>query len=135
MTDDELRNWQDSDADYCDELHRHFKEFGGSDWIEASDEARRVYHLMSGREVDAYSVIGGILSAVAAYAEYVAYQDVAQVLGVERQYLESAVESLKKQDGVSPAIRATILLEKVEAAKLEFETFREKRRTQFSPKS
>lgn len=92
-----LLRWYESESDVCDDLHRHFEAFGEWDWLDVSDEARRVFNLMfpglyEQGPVEEFSPIDGVWTAAAAQAAHGAFAAVAAALGVDARALEAAVQ-------------------------------------------
>lgn len=81
VSEDDLRDWENSEM-VGDDLHCYFSNYKERDWLEISEEARRVYGLMFG-DIEKWSAIDGLLSAVAAAAAEGAFAAMSDALGVE----------------------------------------------------
>lgn len=102
-TEEILRNWEKTDEDVGDTLHRHFGEFGRWEWLDVNAEGLRVWNLMFEEAAETFSPIDDLISAVAGQAASGAYAAMAAALGVRADALELAVaEWSEKQDCPPP---------------------------------
>lgn len=86
-----LLDWENEKRDVCDDLHIHFKASGLLKWTDVAIEARRLWGLMFGEDIDRDSAIAGILDASSAQAFFGGIAMVAEAIGVDAGLLESVV--------------------------------------------
>lgn len=92
MTDNEIKNWQNAETDFEDELHKHFEGTERSDWIESAREGSRVYSLMFDVEIEGGSPIDGLFAAVAADASETVFRAVASAFGLTIEEVQQGLE-------------------------------------------
>jgi hypothetical protein len=94
-----LLDWENEDRDIFDDLFTYFeKEFGRHDCWDIADEGRRLWNLMFDECIEQQSVKDGLFKAITAHAEDCAFANVADVLGVDVNDLQCAVEEWHTKD-------------------------------------
>lgn len=124
MTDAEIEWCLDDayDKDISDELHIHFENtFGRWDWCEIGDEAKRIYELATGEELDDWCLTNSLFNAVAAQAKHGAYAAVAAALGLDAESLSMVVATWhENQDELPKPVSFSKLKKLIEQDKLEY---------------
>lgn len=85
------------DIDECDALHLHFGTVKFRDWCDVSDEGCRVFGLAvdgDSESIEQFSLIDGVISAVAAAGYNLAIDRAAKFLGVDRDSLYSCIDCI-----------------------------------------
>lgn len=97
-----ILRWEDVDVDEADELHLHFTALEESgqltDWIDVTDEGRRLWNMMFDDQVEEGSAIDSVLAAVAASGYELALRHIAKQLGVSLHAVKCALERSGKPD-------------------------------------
>ena len=122
---EEIKNWDAEDADdTSDLLHRYFGATNLRDWCAVADEGLRVHKLMFNEEVQQYSPLDALISAVAAQSAHGVYAALAAALGLEVKYLQFVLASwdeLEPHDPDPPAISIEEFMQRYKQEKAEWE--------------
>lgn len=122
-----MANWADDDyeEDLGDLLHVYFEATKMRDWVDIANEARDLWKFLFKEEVEMYSPIDELLSAVAAQAAEGIYAAVASALDLNPKYLRYVIapweEDIKGNDAVPAPITFTELKKRLKQEQKEWE--------------
>jgi len=86
-----LANWQSEENDYCDDIHHYFENLNVHYWPDVADEARVLWKVMFGDELEDGSPIDAIITGVAAQAADGVWRAVARAFGLNATLVECAL--------------------------------------------
>lgn len=122
---EEIRNWETTDEDLSDLLHRYFEKTGLRDWCDVAEEGRRLYAELFAIDVEKFSPMDDILSGVAAQASEGMCISMAAALGWDARILGLVLSHWNEPDENGEYKKEALTLE-------EFKAFYEKTAAEWS---
>lgn len=111
----EIRNWETTDKDLGDLVHRYFEKTGLRHWCDVADEGRRVYSEVCAVDIEQFSPIDDVISGIAGQASEGMCISMAAALGWDAKVLRLVLSRWNEADENREYEKKTVTLEELKA--------------------